>query len=815
MSVSRICRVRPRWLLTGAALALTGLSGYVLASGWAPFTVDDRLTVFRGESTSVLDSGATSVLDNDFDLEGDPMTVQRSRAPRRGEVDLNEDGTFVYTHNGSRQNSDEFRYRAYDGTGRSRNTRVRIRIEDRPNNPPFVTGQPPDQESVEGERFRLELAGYFGDLDDDDTLEFDMSGLPGRFDIDEDTGVLTGTPSRNDARDNPYTVRITATDEGGLSASLQFRMTIRRDDRPDLDVTAGVTANPVVVGETLSWRINVENLGSRNLQNGELEVRWVTSGPALSLSAPSSCTLNSNNSTSPSMNCSLDGLGGRETMRIDVQGNQASDGDSSMIAVALADDPNMNNNSALVGAQVVAAFSEGPTQMLSVAAADFAAGDLDGDGYRDLVVTANQTQVFFNTGNRSLGTPGKSLGNGSGGKAVTVLDWNGDGNADIAVAGLSGNTARVYYGNGAGEFGESRNLNASGLGNVIGAASADFAQDGFDDLLITGSGDTKLLRSTGGGDYSVTDVPANAGISAGVGDFNNDSYADIVVVESSGRRVRVLRNSGNGRDFNASGLDRGSVASATASDLNGDGRDDLLLAVDGDDLEAPESRVLIQRSDGTFPTGNPIGASPLSKLVAGDVNGDRRVDIVAVNEAGVHQIYEGKSGGGFALGEEQIVSDGMRRGVLIDFNSDESLDLILAGIDSGVIELHANNGIGRLGLGDRIAPEVSLIGDAELQIPAGAGYEDEGAMAVDDIDGDISDQVVVTGGVNPTVIGTYTVTYSAADRAGNKGSAQRIVKVGVNQGTGGGGGGLISPLFVVLELLLIGLLVIRRRQRQT
>ena len=59
------------------------------------------------------------------------------------------------------------------------------------------------------------------------------------------------------------------------------------------------------------------------------------------------------------------------------------------------------------------------------------------------------------------------------------------------------------------------------------------------------------------------------------------------------------------------------------------------------------------------------------------------------------------------------------------------------------------------------------------------------------------------GSVNPAVVGTYTVSYSVADRAGNKASATRTVKVGVNEGVGGGGGGRISPAFVALLLLLV------------
>ena len=93
-----------------------------------------------------------------------------------------------------------------------------------------------------------------------------------------------------------------------------------------------------------------------------------------------------------------------------------------------------------------------------------------------------------------------------------------------------------------------------------------------------------------------------------------------------------------------------------------------------------ESRILIQGSDGTYPDGVSIGASPLNKLIAGDVDGDRLMDVIAINDGGVHQLYRGKAGGSFELVAEQIVSDGVRRGLLVDVTNDESIDLILAGI---------------------------------------------------------------------------------------------------------------------------------------
>ena len=250
-------------------------------------------------------------------------------------------------------------------------------------------------------------------------------------------------------------------------------------------------------------------------------------------------------------------------------------------------------------------------------------------------------------------------------------------------------------------------------------------------------------------------------------------------------------------------LNQGSVATVNVSDLNGDGAPDLLLGIDGDDLSAPGNTVLYQQSGGGFSSGSSFGASPVADLVTGDVNVDGWTDVVGINTAGVHQVYLGSSTGDLTLDAEQIVSDGMNRGLLIDFNSDQSLDLIMIGLQAGVLEIHANNGIGRLGLGDRVSPELLLLGESIVDIPAGQAYQDPGATAVDDIDGDITEQIEVSGSVNPNSIGSQRLTYTVSDRAGNSVSLSRTVNVGVNEGTGGSGGGSPSPLILFGLVLLL------------
>lgn len=79
---------------------------------------------------------------------------------------------------------------------------------------------------------------------------------------------------------------------------------------------------------------------------------------------------------------------------------------------------------------------------------------------------------------------------------------------------------------------------------------------------------------------------------------------------------------------------------------------------------------------------------------------------------------------------------------------------------------------------DRTAPVITILGDNPLNHEIGTIYNDAGATASDNIDGDISANIGVTGSVNASVIGSYTLTYNVQDASGNAAvSASRVVNV--------------------------------------
>lgn len=78
---------------------------------------------------------------------------------------------------------------------------------------------------------------------------------------------------------------------------------------------------------------------------------------------------------------------------------------------------------------------------------------------------------------------------------------------------------------------------------------------------------------------------------------------------------------------------------------------------------------------------------------------------------------------------------------------------------------------------DTTAPIVTLSGSATESIELQSTWTDAGATAEDDEDGNITSQIVTSGTVDVNKTGSYTITYSVKDAAGNEGSATRTVVV--------------------------------------
>jgi hypothetical protein len=100
-----------------------------------------------------------------------------------------------------------------------------------------------------------------------------------------------------------------------------------------------------------------------------------------------------------------------------------------------------------------------------------------------------------------------------------------------------------------------------------------------------------------------------------------------------------------------------------------------------------------------------------------------------------------------------------------------SLTAVLALITTSVIY----TGCKKTDTTDTTAPVITLNGLPTCFLQKGWLYNDPSATAIDDKDGTVS--VTSSNPINPSILGTYTITYTAKDQSGNTATKSRTVYV--------------------------------------
>ncbi len=77
---------------------------------------------------------------------------------------------------------------------------------------------------------------------------------------------------------------------------------------------------------------------------------------------------------------------------------------------------------------------------------------------------------------------------------------------------------------------------------------------------------------------------------------------------------------------------------------------------------------------------------------------------------------------------------------------------------------------------DTTSPTITLTGDSTISLEINSDFSDPGAIATDTHDGDLNVSIA-DGGLDTTTEGSYILTYTATDTAGNAASVKRTVNV--------------------------------------
>jgi len=74
-------------------------------------------------------------------------------------------------------------------------------------------------------------------------------------------------------------------------------------------------------------------------------------------------------------------------------------------------------------------------------------------------------------------------------------------------------------------------------------------------------------------------------------------------------------------------------------------------------------------------------------------------------------------------------------------------------------------------------PQLTLIGDANITVELESTYVEEGASAIDVLDGNLTSKIIITGSVDTHMVGTYTIVYTVTDDDNNTATLNRELKV--------------------------------------
>jgi len=302
------------------------------------------------------------------------------------------------------------------------------------------------------------------------------------------------------------------------------------------------------------------------------------------------------------------------------------------------------------------------------------AGDMNGDGRPDLIVTTNNYSSAISV---RLSQP-----DGTFGPAINKVTaqpsyygevglFDSDAIPDVVIAG---DQLYFFKGHADGTFADALPIAPEFWTSL---EAGDVNGDGKLDLIGIGyfSNGIRVLLGHGDGtfDPAIVTTPKQTIYSLAVGDLNGDGWDDIVAQQSSSPLL-VFLSLGNGQFAPPTEVVAGvAPASILLTDVSGDGVLDMVV------VSNTLIGVLIGNGNGTFQAAIDYDATPSpTRVLAGDFDGDGNADLAVIDSYNATvTLLLGTGGGAFTIGRTYATGQSNAGyAVAADFGGDGSLDLV-------------------------------------------------------------------------------------------------------------------------------------------
>jgi Bacterial Ig-like domain (group 3)/FG-GAP-like repeat len=428
----------------------------------------------------------------------------------------------------------------------------------------------------------------------------------------------------------------------------------------------------------------------------------------------------------------------------------ASSGDQIVVSVALGNGDGTFGAMDVNNPVTIPVIPEGP--FVSFATAGVQIADLNNDSNPDLAVDNNGT-LYVALGNGSGGfTSVVQTANIPGASQIVYADVNGDGVPDMVQTGDlmdvwigNGDGTFSLPVNGSGDVPLSRPVNGNSYmldpGGPQSLTVADYTGDGNVDIAQLGGAFKQLSVFAGDGNGAfhgapvldtTTDSPPNPTNTdlESFGDIKGNGYTDLLYVDMSGAANYLVAGISDGKGnftyttaLSAAAAPTLDYIQPVTADFNGDGKVDLLFAGYDNSLS-----VALSNGDGTFQApvalALPTLDCVLSYAATGDLNGDGHTDIVVTypgdNSCGGSDgtpsgyfVALGNGDGTFATPVFTAYGAELYSATLADMHMNGNLDLILDdapfdGAGNFAVYLLPGNGDGTFGAGSTVVSSIQV-----------------------------------------------------------------------------------------------------------